>query len=324
MKLPLAAATALIALAAVCASPAVAAAPEAPTVELKPGSIERGADIAGPHVEGSTVVDGSLRITLDSPHVSLLGTSGKAYVVLVSEKDGSAPKVLRVRRDDGYRVLTRGQDSWDVVLSDDGDHLLSTPSYSAHRTVVRVLDATTGDPVQERTFPGSATVLSADGGRAVLGSWGPDRTFWWDFVADDTRRISNRPGYAADIDADRVASYTGDPYDGGCSLVTDLGPSPQKLSRSCDERVTAFSPDGLRMATIHILSDGLGPNAVNVRRTHHGALLARYTAEWFGAITWETSSILLLDTNGRAKAATIRCEVASCERASDLKPVPRY
>lgn len=324
MNLPLAPATALLTLAVVCASPAVAAAPDAPTVELKPGSIERGDDIAGPHVEGRTVVDGSLRITLGWPDVSLLGTSGKAYVVLVSEEDGSGPKVLRVRPDDSYRVLARGRSTWDMVVSDDGDHLLSVPSVSADRTVVRVFDARTGDLVRERTFPGSVSVLDAHDGRAVLGSWGPDRTFWWDFVADSTRRISNRPGYAADIAADRVASYTGDPYLDGCSVLTRLNRPAGVLWRSCGERVHAFTEDGRRIATVHILSDGLGPDVVNVRRAHHGALLVRYTAEWFGDVRWERDTALLLDTNGRTKAATVRCDVASCERASDLKPVPQY
>jgi hypothetical protein len=56
---------------------------------------------------------------------------------------------------------------------------------------------------------------------------------------------------------------------------------------------------------MHILSDGLGPNAVTVRRTKQGAALARYTAEWFGALRWETNTALL-------------------SRATDLKPVPQY
>jgi Asp-tRNA(Asn)/Glu-tRNA(Gln) amidotransferase C subunit len=38
-----------------------------------------------------------------------------------------------------------------MVVSDDGDHLLSVPSSNADRTVVRMLDARTGDLVLSRT-----------------------------------------------------------------------------------------------------------------------------------------------------------------------------
>jgi hypothetical protein len=77
------------------------------------------------------------------------------------------------------------------------------------------------------------------------------------------------------------------------------------------------------MATIHILSDGLGPSHVWLRRDG-GRLLAHYsTAGWFGALEWETRTALLLDTNGAQKSATVRCVVADCERASALRPVPQ-
>lgn len=321
MKIQLIAATALLALVGAVAAPAGAA---APTVELRPGSLDRGDDVAGPHVEGRTLVDGTLRISFRWPNVTLLGTSGTAYVVNVSRTDGTHQQTLRVHRDDSFTVLARGLDSSEVLLSGDGDHLVTTPDAGSSRTTVRVLDARTRAVVDTREFPGYVSVLDADEGRAILGSWGPNRTLWWNFVTDDTLRINNRAGSAASITANRVASYTRDPYNGGCSVVTDLRRPIGVLWRSCDQRVEAFTENGRRIATVHILSDGLGPTEVTVRRTHHGAALARYTAEWFGALRWETNTALLLDTNGRAKAATVRCVGAACERASDLKPVPEY
>ena len=321
MKLPLAAAAAVLALATVLASPSVAA---APTVELKPGSIDRGPDIAGTHVEGRTLVDGLMRMKFRAPRVTFLGMSGDRYVVHLARKDGSHSRVMWIRADESQRVLWRGLDGSEVLLSRDGRHLVTTPSVSSDWTTVRVLDSRSGRVLNTRSFRGSVSVLDVDGGRAVMGGWSPNRTFWWEFEGtDDTERISGRVGYAASIPAGRVASYTRDPYNGGCSVVTDLGPSPRLLWRSCDDRVAEFAPNGRRLASIDILSDGLGPAAVTVRRTH-GKSLARYTAEWFGTLRWETNTALLLDTNGRTKAATVRCDVTSCSRATDLKPVPHY
>lgn len=311
-----------LAIAALVAAPAVAA---APSVTLKPAAIDRGADVSGPHVVGSTIRDGDTRVTLDRANVSLIGTSGTAYVVAVSRKDGSGARTLRVRPDGSTRTLTKGDAAYSARLSDDGAALLSSPYVSAKRTVIRVVDARTGELVRKRTFPGSATVLDADAGRAVIGRWRPDRTFWWDYTTDRTTRINNRVGYTADIAAGRLASLTGDPYQGGCSVVTDLAARPTTLWRSCEERADAFSPDGSRVATVHILSDGIGPSGVAVRRTDGGKKLAAYDVKgWFGRLHWESDTALLLDTYGQKKWATVRCEVGSCERASSLRPTPDY
>ena len=157
----------------------------------------------------------------------------------------------------------------------------------------------------------------------MLGSWSPNRTFWWSYRSDSTRLVNHRVGYFADIRADRLASYTRDPYQGGCSVLTDLRATPHRLSSSCDERVTAVSPDGRRIATIHILSDGLGPNAIRVRRASGGAALVTYqTPGWFGLIRWENDTSLLMDTYGRHQWATVRGELEHVERASRLFDTP--
>ncbi|MEP9364525.1 hypothetical protein ABLE68_16280 [Nocardioides sp. CN2-186] len=321
MKRSLVTMTAL-AIAALVAAPASAA---APTISLRPASIERGADATGPRVVGSTLRDGDVRVRLDWPNVSLLGTSGTAYVVAVSDTDGSHAKVLRMSPSGHTTTVVTGRDASNVLLSADGDELLSAPWASRKHTTVKAIDARTGDLVRKHTFRGSATVLAADTGRAVIGSWGPDRTLWWDYTTDETKRISKRAGYAADIAADRVASYTGDPYDDGCSVVTDLGAHPSTLWRSCDERVDEFSPDGSRVATVYILSDGIGPGRVTVSRTDGGKKLASYDVKgWFGQLRWESDTSLLLDTYGKKQWATIRCDRATCDRATRLRSTPAY
>jgi hypothetical protein len=319
MKIPLIAAT-VLALAGPVASPAAAA---TPTVELKPRSLERGADVPDPHVEGRVLRDGSTRIAFDAARVRLLGTSGRWYVVHLARKDGTHARVVRADATERTEVVVRGLDDRQVLLSDDGKDLVTSPEVTRRASTVVVRNVRSGEVVGNRVFRGAVNLLDADRGRAVLGAWGPRRTFWWNYRSDTTEHIANRVGYAADLAAGRVASLTGDPYRGGCSVVTDLADRPTVLSRSCDHQVAEFSPDGRRMAVIPILTDGLGPTEVTVSRTDGGAALTRYEApSWFGSLHWESGTSLLLDTYGRRSWATVRCDGTTCDRASDLRRTP--
>jgi len=212
---------------------------------------------------------------------------------------------------------------FDMVLSRDGTQIGLASARTGDHTNLRVWSAADGHRQATRRFRGSVTILDFDARRMVLGSSGPDRTFWWSSRTDHTRRISDRAGYDADIRADRLAVFTKDPFLDGCSVVSRLSAPRRTLWRSCRERVQVFGPAGGRLASIPILTDGLGPRDVFLRSTG-GRLLAHYrTAGWFGAVDWESATALLLDTNGSAKSATVRCVVADCERASRLRPVPQ-
>ncbi len=298
------------------AAPAAAA----PDIRLRPAALERGPDVTIPHVEGTTVVDGDTRIRVRAGQVRLLGTSGRAYVVGASDRSGTDHfRVLRLTSSGGRRVVLRGVPIWDTRLSGDGTQL-AWADQGRHRTGIRVWNSRTGRLETHRRFKGAVNILDFDETRMVLGGWGPDRTFWWNTRTDQTLRIARRPGYAAKISADRVATYTHDPYDGGCSMVSTLR-GHHRVWRSCHQRVQVFSPLHGRMATIPILADGLGARDTWVRAPG-GRLLAHYSARYFGVLTWETEKALLLDTNGARKAATVRCVVGDCERASALRPLP--
>jgi hypothetical protein len=94
------------------------------------------------------------------------------------------------------------------------------------------------------------------------------------------------------------------------------------LWTNCDERIEAVSPDGKRVATIALLSDGIGPADVMVRKIG-GAPVVHYSiGGFFGRIWWETGTKLLMEANGKTQAATVRCKVEVCNRASDLTPTP--
>lgn len=291
----------------------------APTVTLHPAQLDRGPDVPGPHVEGRVLVDGSTRISFKAGVVTLLGTSPVGYVVHLMRDNGSRSRIVTVDDEGDRRTLVSKVGYADSRLSEDGRHLLLART-SAERTRVRVLSVVTGDTARARWFRGSASVLDADRGRAVLGSWSPDRTFTWTWRTDRQRTINRHAGYVASISADRVASLTGDPYQGGCSVLTDL--RGHRLSRSCSDRVVAISPSGRRVVTVGIISDGPGASSATLRRAG-GRVLATYRAPYvFAAIDFQTEAKLLLDTLTTRTITTVRCVLEDCERASRTRPSP--
>lgn len=297
-----------------------------PTTEINPGALPRGEDIALPHMEGRVIVDGDTRVRVDAPRVVLLGTSGDGYVVHTSGKDGySRGRAFRVEPDGSTQLLARHTTAADLLLTDDGDHLVRARTLPKERTSVLVVDARTGDEVATRVFHRWVFSLDGDDGRVVLSSWTPvARTVWWDFESGTVRSIVGRTGGVANVGADRLGSYTGDPYAGGCYVLSTLSDPTDVLWRSCGERAVAFSPDGRKVALVGILDDGLGPTQVTVRRVSGGTVLARYATSWFGGVRWESNDALLLDANGKRKSATVRCVLTDCERASDLEDAPQY
>jgi hypothetical protein len=305
------------------ASHSVSAADRAPVVAtpIKPGALPRGADVAIPHVDGRHVVDGDVRVRVGADYLRLLGRSGKAYVVHVANADGTTnSRIQRVTAQGERTKLLRGVDGQAVRLSTDGRRLAAAHVRGADQTVLKVWSATTGALQTKRSFDGVLSVLDLAGRRVVLGGSGPARTIVWDVVANTFEVVSGRQGYAASLAGDRLATYTKDPYAGGCSKVTRLSKPSVLLWSSCRQRVDRFSPSGRRVATVALLADGVGPDVVRVLASR-GRTLAKYTVNgWFGQVRWESDTRLLLDANGRRQLAVVRCDKALCERASDLSP----
>lgn len=301
------------------------AARSAATVTIRPGELPRGANPQVPWVFDGTLLHGSVRV--DVPDDSwLLGASGDDYLLLRPGNDTS--RVVRVAPDGSRTRVLEMPATHQVHLSTDGATLIRTAQRRVEgdwRTVLHVHDPVTGDALDRRRFGGIVDVLDADGGLAVLGSWTPrERTFLWDLAADTTRRLVRQTGYIADLRADRLGTFTKDPYLDGCTVLRRLSAPGEVLSTSCDERAAAISPSGRRVATIHILSDGLGPRDVSVRRDTGRKLVDYRVAGWFGRIDFETDRALLLDANGRNRSAVVRCDGATCERATRTRPTPSY
>jgi hypothetical protein len=298
---------------------ATATSAAAPQVELDPGKLSRGPDVAVPHVEGDDFVDGARRVDLPGKNAVLLGASGDAYVVGTSAANGAVNRrILRVEADGSLTTLLTKVSPYEVVLSEDGSRLVAVRYGTRRASPVTVWSATTGARLAQRSFRDFPSVLAATGGRVLLSSW--DRgVFWWRPGRPRTRTVTDRPGGIASIDHDLLATYTGDPYMGGCTVLSRLTRPGRVLWRSCRERVDALSPDGTRMATIGILVDGIGPSSVTQREVD-GTPLASYSAYWFGRFSWEDPTTMLLETHGRKRSATVRCDLADCEDATDPEP----
>jgi hypothetical protein len=308
-----AAALALGLSATLLASPASAK----PTVTLTPGSIPRGADVTLPHLEGKTVVDGAVRITVNAPQVRLLGMSGTSYVVGTLSDRGGRGRIFRVATD-GTKTLIAKAHPYMTILSGDGATVVTTKTGRTAQSVVTAYDVATATQQEQRVFGNYAIALDAHADQVVLGT--TKNTRLWTVTTNKVKNISRDGGYIADLSAGVFGVFTKDPYDGGCSEVRKIV-GGALLWRSCTEQVAAFNADASRIATIGILSDGPGPGRVDAR-TISGKHLGRYQVRsgWFGEITWESPTALLLQVNGARKAFTARCTGTACERASDLRP----
>ncbi len=321
MKITLAAAAAVAATAALLAGglagPAASAPEQAATVEIKPGSLARGDNPQIPFQDRNLILDGDLVIDVDVKSMWLIGKSGDEYVVLTWGSDNRY-QLRRVDADGNLSLVRRGGPVLaSAVLSGDGSRF-ATVLGGRDQSTVRVFDASDGTLLASRVVRGSASVLDLDDRRVVIGTWGPNRTLSWNTTTDRRRVLVEKVGYAASIEADRLAWFTRDPYRDGCSVVATLSATDTRLWRSCQQRVEQFSLDGGHIATVALLSDGIGPSEVQLREVG-GTRLDRYRAVWFGRIAFEDADTLLLHAFGEQKAAIVRCTDGSCERASRLR-----
>lgn len=296
-----------------------------PSIEPRPTTIrlerlERGADAGAAYVEGRRIVDGPRSTRVRGQQLRLLGTRPDGRYVVVVHRDGRA-QVRAVTPGKGSRKILPVYEQETAMLSGDGTTLVTALyRYRKGHTVLRAYDSTGGERLGLRKRKGYEVVLDADPTTVVhSGDRGP--VVAWDLTTDSGRRISARPGYAADLANDRLGVLTKDPYEGGCSVVSPISDPATTLWRSCEERVVRFSPDGSHLATVHLLNDGLGPSEVWVR-TVGGELTGRYRVRsgYFTQIFFEDADTLLLDTSTEEATAVVRCTDGDCELASDLGP----
>lgn len=288
----------------------------APSVELQPQRLARGADVAIPHIEDGDFVDGARRVELPGTVARVIGRSGDAWLVGTNNIDVKRNRrVVRVEADGTVVDVLRNIDPSTVILSADGSTLAWQRFTSGGRKVTTLVGSATDGTVLGSRGPGAyVDLLDVDAEQVVLSRDG--RTFAWTRATGDTRTIVKKTGSMASLRDGLLAFYTKDPYLGGCLRLVELDRPRVKRFASCRERVAAISPDGTQMLTMHILTDGVGPGELKLR-TIRGAKLATYTTNWFSGWGWESPGTLLLDVNGARKSATVRCTLGSCENATD-------
>jgi hypothetical protein len=105
------------------ATPLLAAAPShaaPPDVTIKPGAIPRGPDVSGAHLEGKTIVDGDVHVTVKAPRVLLYGKSDNVYVVATGDKEWGNVKLLQVKASGATKQLATFIDPFNTLLDSDG------------------------------------------------------------------------------------------------------------------------------------------------------------------------------------------------------------
>jgi hypothetical protein len=299
------------------ASLAVPAQAAAPTVDLQPQRLTRGADVAVPHVEDGVLVDGERRVDLPGTEAQVLGESGDALLVAVWRTHaGGNPvggQVLRVGATGVETTVVAGPEARATLLSEDGSRLVSVGD-GGRRATVTVRSAADGTRLARRSFDGYPSVTTADDRTVVVQT--SRRVLLWRVGPDRLRTLARGLAGPASIEHDLLATYTKDPYLGGCTRLVRLSDRSETVWRSCRERVAAISPDGTELLTFHILTDGLGPGEITLRHTD-GARLATWSTGWFSDWGWESPGTVLLDAHGTRRTATVRCTVDACENASD-------
>jgi hypothetical protein len=319
--------TAALAAAALCVGALATAVPAqaVDTTRIQPDRLERGADPSVPYVLDGTYHDGDVSVRLRRG-ARLLGPSGEDHLlaVPVRKDDAGRSNVVRVRADGTRSVLLRKVRHDAMVASRDGSRLFVTTFIPGRgeqmRTRLRVWRlGSSAKRITRRVVPGFGTPLVATRARVWISDW-ERGTYTLNTRGNKRTRVSRLVASAVHLDQKLLAGYTGDPYLKGCTRVVRLGTPRKALWKSCDERVEAFNPAGNAFATVHILSDGIGPNEVTTRRLR-GKATGRYATRWFGQIGWETNRDLLVEANGRRSAALVRCRAGACENASDPRPV---
>ena len=160
-------ATPLLAALAAGAALAVPAQAAAPTVELQPDRLPRGADVAIPHIEDGDFVDGARRLELPGTEARIVGRSGDAWLVATGNVDRNRNRrVVRVAADDTVTDVLRNIDTYTVILSADGSTLAWQRFVDKGRKVITYAASAVDGTVLGSKGPGRGTPSSTSAANA--------------------------------------------------------------------------------------------------------------------------------------------------------------
>ena len=286
--------------------------------DVTPATLDRGPARTDAHLAGQRLVHGDLDVTIPGRRAVLVGYGVENHVV--GTRLHGRWVMLRIDADGSRHRIANGPSPYAMTYGEDGREVAST-RFDGVTTDVVVRSTADGAEVARRTFRDGSSVLTLDSSEVVLGAWSPARTRAWRLDTGRVRTVIDQAGYRADLTHGLVATLTGDPYQGGCSVLRRLDDPSSRLWRSCGERVEGFAPDGRHVTTVDLLSDGAGPSVV-LLRTLRGALTSRWQVSggWIDVQGWEGPRTWVGEVHGPRASADVRCTDDRCERASALRP----
>ena len=252
---------------------------------------------SGPHGSAPRSATATCRSGSNWPNVAARHV-GAAYVVTVSDTKARAQDLgAPGRTDPDPRNRSRRVEA---MLSTDGSELLSAPWESrkqhdrqGHRRPHRRPGAE-GAPSADRR-----RCWTADAGRAVIGSRGPEPDLVVGLTADETKRISKRVGYAADIAADRWRRTPAILRRRSLSSQTSA-PTPRLSGAPATSVSRKFARRRPGRDRLHPLRrDRPGSHRAQDRRWQEAGVVRREGV--VRTLRWESDTSLLLDTYGRKK-----------------------
>ena len=160
-------AAALVALAA----PLLATAPSnaAPAdIQIKPGALKRGPDIADAHLEGTTIRDGDVTVELSGARAMLYGKWNDFYIVATGDREWGNVKLLRVSATGATKRLAKFIDPFNTKLDSDGGQVAYSYGDSTSKPTIAVYDLKQGDEVAFNAFASLPNLLDFDQGIVVM------------------------------------------------------------------------------------------------------------------------------------------------------------
>lgn len=287
---------------------------------IVPGDLRRGRVPRTVYTTGSTVHVGKRAIRTGLPRdLQVLGRDRRS--VIVSSYDGRGSSIHRVRLDGSSRQLLQGRASGMVVSSCCGR--MARIDRPGSRVRLDVHSTRTGRLLTRVPVGRGLEILGYVRNRVLVAA--PGRTFWLNTVTEKRIRLADQRGYFANSAADTlVLKVRGDdgPY-GFCMRYTTLSDPSTTTWYSCEHRPAAVSANGSRLLTIDLLTDGLGPRTVDLRRVD-GTLVHRYRTGLFGSVGFDRQGALVLSAQSRRSATVALCDhQGDCVRSTAVRQLRR-
>lgn len=272
------------------------------------------------YTTGSTVHVGTRAIRTDLPRdLQALGRDRRSVVVASYDESGS--RIHRVRLDGSSRLLLQGRASGMVVSSCCGRMARIDRSGSYPR--LDVYSTRTGRLLTRTTLGRGLEIHGYVRNRVLL--TGRGRTFWLNTATEQRTRVVEQRTFFANAAADILVLQVRDqrgPY-GRCMRYTTLSDPSATAWYSCGHRPAAASANGSRLLTVDLLSDGLGPRTVDLRRAD-GTLVHRYRTDLFGSAGFDRQGALVLSTQSRRSATVALCDnQGDCVRSTAVRRLQR-